>query len=50
MLSEVGIIPAYLMGIDIIKLRSNILKTFKDNKIQLKENSINLSNLLKLKN
>ena len=48
-LSEVGIIPAYLMGIDIIKLRSNILKTFKDNKIQLKENSINLSNLLKLK-
>jgi len=48
-LSEVGVIPAYLMGIDIIKLRSNILKTFKDNKIQLKENSINLSNLLKSK-
>ena len=48
-LSEVGIIPAYLMGIDIIKLRSNILKTFKDNKIQLKENSINLANLLRLR-
>ena len=48
-LSEVGIIPAYLMGVNILKLRSNILKAFKNNKIQLKENSINLANLLKTK-
>ena len=48
-LSEVGIIPAYLMGVNILKLRSNILKAFKNNKIQLKENSKNLASLLKTK-
>ena len=32
-LSEVGIVPAYFMGIDIRKLRSNIFGVFKKNKI-----------------
>ena len=48
-LSEVGIVPAYFMGIDIRKLRSNIFGVFKKNKIQLKDNSIKLANLLNSK-
>ena len=41
-LSEVGIIPAYIMGIDITKLRLNILESLKgkikifSKKVQLK--------------
>ena len=48
-LSEVGIIPAYFMGIDVTKLRSNILGILKKNKPQLKENSIMLTKLLNSK-
>ena len=46
-LSEVGIIPAYLMGINIFKLRSNMQKFLKDkDKIFLKDSAIKLSSLL----
>ena len=49
-LSEVGIIPAYLMGINIHKLRSSLLDFFSGiNKIFLKESSIILSSLLNSK-
>ena len=49
-LSEVGIIPAYIMGINIFKLRSRLGDIFKDkNKFFLKESSILLSQLLKSK-
>jgi glucose-6-phosphate isomerase len=46
-LSEVGIVPAYLMGINIIKLRKNLKKYLnnKEKKI-LKDSSIKLTNLL----
>ena len=45
--SEVGILPAYLMGININKFRKNLLKNF-NSKYQnsLKKNSILLANLL----
>ena len=47
-LSEVGLVPAYLMGININKLRENILNHFKiNNKNFLKDSSIKLANLLK---
>ncbi len=46
-LSEVGIIPAYFMGVDIVRLRSRILNCLKGkNKIFLKNSTIKLSNLL----
>ena len=45
-LSEVGIIPAYLMGIDIKKLRSNITKYIYIEKNFLKDSSIRLANIL----
>ena len=46
-LSEVGIIPAYLMGININKLRSKILDSFtKKNKINLKDHTTKLANLM----
>ncbi|MFL2875506.1 MAG: glucose-6-phosphate isomerase [Candidatus Pelagibacter sp. TMED286] len=48
-LSEVGIIPAYLMGLDVNKLRSNITGVLKKNKMPLRENSIKLTNLLNSK-
>ena len=46
-LSEVGLVPAYLMGVSISKLRSNIKSIFKlSNKKFLKESSIQLAGLL----
>ncbi len=49
-LSEVGIIPAYFMGINIYKLRSKILYSLKEkNKIFLKHNTIKLANLINSK-
>ena len=49
-LSEVGLIPAYLMGINIFKLRSKTLSFIKGkNKKFLKESSINLARLLNSK-
>ena len=45
--SEAGIIPAYLMGVNIFKLRSKILNFLKGkNKIFLKDSSIKLANLM----
>ena len=49
-LSEVGILPAYLMGLDIIKLRSNIQKFLKKKgKSFLKDSSIKLASLINSK-
>ena len=49
-LSEVGIVPAYLMGVDTKKLRSKILEPLKGTyKKNLRESSIKLSKFLKLK-
>ena len=46
-LTEVGIIPAFLMGIDIKKLRMNIRKFLKNREKKfLKESVVKLSNLL----
>ena len=45
-LSEVGMVPAYLMGINISRFRENLLNHFKNKKF-LKESSIMLTNLLK---
>ena len=46
-LSEVGIVPAYFMGVNIFRLRSKILNCLKGkNKIFLKTSSAKLSNLL----
>ena len=49
-LSEVGMIPAYLMGLNILNFRRNLLIHFKkkNNKF-LRESTIKLSNLLKNK-
>ena len=50
-LSETGLVPAYLMGIDIKKLRSSLSQFLnKKNKLFLKESVINLVNILKSKN
>ena len=50
-LSETGLVPAYLMGINIKKLRSNLSRFLnKKNKFFLKESVINLVNILKSKN
>ncbi len=47
-LSEVGIVPAYLMGIDIKKLRKNIHLFYKSKKRNyLQESSLKLANLIK---
>ncbi len=49
-LSEVGAVPALLMGINISKLRSNILDTMKGrNKITLKNSTIKLASILNSK-
>ena len=45
-LSEVGIIPAYLMGINIIKLRKKIENVLVRVKKLLKDNSIKMAELL----
>jgi len=47
-LSEVGMVPAYLMGINIKRLRKNLLNHFNTkNKKFLKDSSIMLTNLFK---
>ena len=49
-LSEVGVLPAYLMGVNIFKLRSRILECLeKKNRTFLKNNSIKLANLAESK-
>ncbi len=49
-LSEVGMIPAYLMGVNINNFRKNILKHFKDkNKKYLKDSAIKLVKILNKK-
>ena len=49
-LSEVGIVPAYLMGININKLRSGTLKSLKKKtQLFLKDSTIMLSSLLSFK-
>ena len=50
-LSEVGIIPAYIMGINIYKLRSNLLDCLKSkNKVLIKNNTIKLAYFMNKKN
>ena len=49
-LSEVGMVPAYLMGINFIKLRKKISNHFNNkNKIYLKDNSLKLATILEEK-
>ena len=49
-LSEVGIIPALFMGINVIKLRSKILNVLnKKEKYFLKESTVNLARLMNFK-
>ena len=49
-LSEVGVVPAYLMGIDILKLRSNNLKFLNGKEmLYLRDSAVKLANLLNLK-
>ena len=48
-LSEVGVVPAYLMGININKLRSGSLKSLKKTQLFLKDSTIMLSSLLSFK-
>ncbi len=45
-LSEVSMVPAYLMGVNIKRFRKNLLNHFKNKKF-LKDSSIMLTNLLK---
>ncbi len=45
-LSETGMIPSYLMGVNIRNLRSKLLDFLKIDKLFLKESSIQLSNFL----
>ena len=46
-LSEVGIVPAYLMGLDVINFRKKIREFLKsENKTLLKENTVKLANLI----
>ena len=46
-LSEVGMLPAYFMGINIFKIRKNLLNHFKlKKKVFLKNSTVNLANLL----
>ena len=50
-LSEVGVIPAYLMGLNIYKLRSKIQNFLKTKKILfLKDSTVKLASLLKSQN
>ena len=50
-LSEVGIVPAYLMGVNINKIRSKILNYLeKKNKFFLKDSSIKIADLMRSKN
>jgi len=47
-LSEVGMVPAYLMGINISKLRKNLIVHFKSEKKKfLKDSTLKLANILK---
>ena len=49
-MSEVGIVPAYLMGINIYKLRTNLLEYFQNTKKKMiKESVIKLSSCLRLR-
>ena len=49
-LSEVGMAPAYLMGINILKLRKNLLNHFRArNKSYLKDSSTKLASILQRK-
>ncbi len=49
-LSETGIIPSYLMGANILKLRSKILSVLKEkNKSLLKDSASKLASMLKLR-
>ena len=49
-LSEVGMVPAYLMGLDILKLRKNLPNHFRArNKSYLKDSSTKLANILQRK-
>ena len=49
-LSEVGIVPAYFMGINILKIRKNLSKSLRgQDKNYLKDSSIKLAYLLKKK-
>ena len=49
-LSEVGIIPAYLMGVDIARLRSKILDSIKkNNKAFLKSNCVSIASIMESK-
>jgi len=49
-LSEVGLIPAFLMGVNLSKLRSKILNCLNSkNKFLLKKSSINLANFMNSK-
>ena len=49
-LSEVGVLPAYLMGLNILKLRSKILNCLeKRNQIFLKNSTLKLANIMKTK-
>ena len=46
-LSEVGLIPAYLMGLNIFKLRSNIFSCSKKiNKLIIRNNALKLANIM----
>ena len=48
--SEVGLVPAYLMGVDILKLRKNLLIHFRGkNKMYLKDSTTKLANILQRK-
>ncbi len=44
-LSEVGIVPSILMGVNVKKIRKNILNPLKKNKVFLKESVIKLSTI-----
>ena len=49
-LTEVGIIPAYLMGLNIVRLRKKILNYLNGkNKLFLKDSVVKLASLLKKK-
>ena len=49
-LSEVGLVPAYLMGVNVLRLRKNLLNHFSGkNKIYLKDNSTKLARILQKK-
>ncbi len=49
-LTEVGLVPAYLMGLNITKLRKNLLNHLRaKNKIFLKESSLKLASILQKK-